>query len=46
MTDNLASLIYSLTPEDGSSIGNGAMIALRLQAPYRLPEIGEFLRDL
>ncbi len=28
MTDSLTDLILSLTPEDGSSIGNGAMLAL------------------
>ena len=28
MSDSLADLILSLTPEDGSSIGNGAMLAL------------------
>ncbi|MGB0497778.1 MAG: hypothetical protein ACPGID_05520 [Rubricella sp.] len=28
MSDSLADLILSHTPEDGSSIGNGAMMAL------------------
>lgn len=28
MSDSLTDLILSLTPEDGSSIGNGAMMAL------------------
>lgn len=28
MSDSLADLILTLTPEDGSSIGNGAMLAL------------------
>jgi adenine-specific DNA-methyltransferase len=28
MSDSLTDLILSLTPEDGSSIGNGAMLAL------------------
>ena len=34
MSDSLTDLILSLTPEDGSSIGNGAMMALlREQVP-------------
>jgi adenine-specific DNA-methyltransferase len=34
MSDSLTDLILSLTPEDGSSIGNGAMLALlRERAP-------------
>jgi len=34
MSDNLTDLILSLTPEDGSTIGNGAMMALlREQVP-------------
>ena len=28
MSDSLSNLILSLTPEDGSTIGNGAMMAL------------------
>lgn len=28
MSDSLTDLILSLTPEDGSSVGNGAVIAL------------------
>jgi len=34
MSDSLTNLILSLTPEDGSTIGNGAMMALlREQVP-------------
>jgi len=38
MSDQLRDLILSLTPEDGSSIGNGAMIAL---VNERIPELDE-----
>jgi len=34
MSDSLSNLILSLTPDDGSTIGNGAMMALlREQVP-------------
>ena len=38
MSDSLTDLILSLTPEDGSSIGNGAMMALLRQ---RLPGLSD-----
>ena len=38
MTDRLTDLILSLTPADGASIGNGAMLALLRE---RLPDIDE-----
>ncbi|GJM09715.1 MAG: hypothetical protein DHS20C11_19910 [Lysobacteraceae bacterium] len=38
MADTLPKLILSLTPEDGSSIGNGAMMALLRE---RMPELAD-----
>lgn len=38
MSDSLTDLILSLTPEDGSSIGNGAMMALLLE---RMPGLAD-----
>ena len=38
MPENLTNLIISLTPEDGSSIGNGAMMALLQE---RIPDLSE-----
>ncbi|MGH1399014.1 MAG: hypothetical protein ACRBCT_07360, partial [Alphaproteobacteria bacterium] len=46
MSDNIADLILSLTPEDGSSIGNGAMLArLRDHIPTLTDEAYEAARD-
>lgn len=38
MSSDLSDLILSLTPEDGSSIGNGAMMALLKD---HLPQLSE-----
>lgn len=38
MSDDLSRLLFSLTPEDGSSIGNGAMMALLKE---RVPDLSE-----
>ena len=41
MTSDISDLILSLTPEDGSSIGNGAMLArLREYIPTLTDEAG------
>lgn len=46
MTSDLSDLILSLTPEDGSSIGNGAMLALlRDHVPTLTDEAYEAARD-
>ena len=46
MSDSLTDLILSLTPEDGSSIGNGAMLArLRDHIPALTDEEYEAARD-
>jgi adenine-specific DNA-methyltransferase len=46
MSDSLANLILSLTPEDGSSIGNGAMLALlREHIPTPKDEGNSILRQ-
>ncbi len=46
MSDNLTDLIQTLTPEDGSSIGNGAMLALlREQVPGLTDEDYAAARD-
>ncbi|TYC51631.1 site-specific DNA-methyltransferase [Rhodobacterales bacterium] len=46
MSDSLSDLILSLTPEDGSSIGNGALVALlREQLPNLTEEEYEAARD-
>lgn len=46
MSDSLSDLIFSLTPEDGSSIGNGALVALlREQLPNLTEDEYEAARD-
>ena len=46
MTSDISDLILSLTPEDGSSIGNGAMLArLRDHVPTLTEEAYEAARD-
>lgn len=46
MSDSLSDLIFSLTPEDGSSIGNGALVTLlREQLPNLTEEEYEAARD-
>lgn len=46
MSSDISDLILSLTPEDGSSIGNGAMLALlREHVPTVTDEAYEEARD-
>lgn len=45
MTDNLSDLILSLAPEDGSTIGNGAMKALLREQVPELSNVAEIALD-